>query len=71
MKVKVLHWNEQGDYHYVRNLDSLEEFRVDLVVSGELGDIDPHSLTGKVVEYERDRAYIRIAHGVKIAEVQP
>ena len=69
MKVKVLLWNPEGDYHLVRNLDDFkDEFRVDLVVSGDLGDIDPASLVGKVVEYERDHPYIRIAHGVTILD---
>jgi hypothetical protein len=69
MKVKVLSWNAPCDYHYVRNIDDFKDvFRVDLMVSGDLGEIDPASLVGKVVEYERDHPYIRIAHGVTILD---
>ncbi len=69
MKVKVLRWNAEADYHYVRTLDDFQsEFRVDLVVSGDLGEIDPASLVGKVVEFDRTHPWISIAHGVKVVD---
>lgn len=71
MRVKVTLWIEHADYHIARDMETGTEMRIDLMVSGDLGDIDPASLVGKVVEYKYDHPYIRIAHGVKIAEVQP
>lgn len=71
MKVKVTRWIADGDYHIASDMETGTEMRIDLMVSGDLGDIDPASLVGKVVQYEYDHPYIRIAHGVKIAEVQP
>lgn len=59
------------DHHIARDIETGLEMRIDLIVSGDLGEVDPASLVGKVVEYEWDHPYIRIAQGVKIAEVQP
>ena len=71
MKVRVTRWDSAQDCHEARDMETGNMMRIDLVVSGELGEIDPASLVGKVVEYEYDHPFISIAHGVKIAEVQP
>lgn len=66
MKVKVISYNRADDYHIVRDVESDEEMRIDLMVSGDLGNTDPVSLIGKVVEYERTHPWISSAHGVKV-----
>lgn len=58
MRVKVTRRDRERDYHIARDMETGHELRIDLIVSGDLGDIDPASLVGKVVEYEYDHPYI-------------
>lgn len=66
MKVKVLQWDETNDCCLCESLDKKDWLRLDLVVSGDLGETHPKELIGKVVEFERTHPWISIAHGVKI-----
>ena len=67
MKLIVVRYNENGDFH-----DCIDEKgnlrRVDIMVDGKLEDKDRLAYIGKVVNCDFLSAYIEIANGVSLYE---
>ena len=66
MKLKVIEYDEYGNFHSCEDQDGLR-YRVDLLVCGELPEETTHaSLVGKTVEVEELIPYLLLARKTKI-----
>jgi hypothetical protein len=66
MKLHVISYNADHDYHVCKNDDG-HRVNVDLLVDGSLPEgTAPLDLIGKTVEVEYTHAYVSIANGVRL-----
>ena len=67
MRLKIVSYSQCLDAHMCIGDDG-REYRVDLLIDGGLGPLDPAELLGKTVEVEFLNPYIYLALGVRLVD---